>query len=209
MKCHNPETGKLIAGFELGILTEQDRMSFEKHIMECQYCFQNLYRTAPITLLMRQGKLAPKGKYKLLKEPSTVHQPRRFRKIWIYAASGAAAVFALVFFLMQLSGPIEKTERLRGQDEISVLVISPVGNVREPKEFRWKAVPESQSYIVKLYTEAGELKWEEKATKTNVVVPKAIQNILIPGKTYFWQVESKTGQSSSIKSKAIRFTIIR
>ncbi len=55
MKCINPAIGKLISRYEFGQLSEEERIAFESHILDCDYCFQSLYEMAPVVELMRQN----------------------------------------------------------------------------------------------------------------------------------------------------------
>ena len=40
--CLDPEVGRMLHAFELGILTEQESVIFEQHLLRCEHCFQNL-----------------------------------------------------------------------------------------------------------------------------------------------------------------------
>jgi hypothetical protein len=217
MTCTDQDIGKLIGSYELGLLTDEERRQFEEHLLDCEYCFQSLYRTAPITNLIREKKLAPTGDIELADEESkeVVSEPPRrsrpirlFRRPWIYAAAGITVV-ALVAILISvlIQGPSKKTERLRGQDEVSILVVSPMGEVDAPGEIQWKAVGGVDSYEVKIYTEAGELVWKSSEQGVIAVIPESIRETLIPGQTYFWQVEALTAEGDRLKSQMIRFRI--
>jgi len=217
MTCIDKDIGKLIGGFELGLLSDEEKLQFENHLLECEYCFQDLYRTAPLTAMMREGEMVPSGEFDLAgeKEAEAISKKpsdkkgifRNFRRSWIYAAAAAAAVLVAVFILVWIQGPGQKTEQLRGHDDVSILVQSPVGEVPSPSELRWKPVGGVSSYVVKLYSDSGYLLWEGSSEETKAVLPDSIREDLFPGQTYLWQVEAVTTKGERLKSHMIRFRV--
>ncbi|MFC2163604.1 zf-HC2 domain-containing protein [Acidobacteriota bacterium] len=217
MTCTDKDIGKLIGGFELGLLSDEEKRLFENHLLNCEYCFQDLYRTAPLIAMMREGEMAPSREFDLTGEKKTEAIPqkppgkngifRTLRRFRIYAAAGAVAVLAAVFILVWLQGPGQKAEQLRGHDDISILVQSPVGEVASPSELRWKPVGGVRKYDVKLYSDMVDLLWEGSSQETKVVLPDSIREILTPGQSYLWQVEALTAKGDRLKSQMIRFKI--
>jgi hypothetical protein len=216
MSCTNKNIGELIGSYELGLLSEEEKLRFESHLLECEYCFQSLYQAAPITDLVRKDKLAPSDKAELQDHESIVaprttsEKSRSFRFLgrkWAFAAASVLTVMIIAFVFVRLQGPGEKTERLRGDDDVSILVLSPVGEVSTLSELRWKPVAGVDSYEVRILTETGNLVWEGSAQETKAVLPDSINEALIQGPTYFWQVEAVTDKGESIKSQMVRFRI--
>jgi hypothetical protein len=206
MSCTDQNVGKLIGSYELGLLSEEERHQFENHLLECEYCFQSLYETAPIANLMRDGKLAPSEKVEFQDEKEKA-PIRFFQKKWAIAAASVLTVFIITLAFVWLQGPAEKTEQLRGYDDVSILVLSPVGEVTTVNELRWKPVAGIDSYDVKIFTETNDLVWEGSAQGTKAILPDSIEEILIRGRTYFWQVEAQTAKGDRLKSQLIRFQI--
>lgn len=206
MICTDQDIGKLLGSYELGLLSEEERRHFENHLLECEYCFQSLYETAPIANLMREGKLAPSQNVDLHNDEYKV-PIRFFRKKWAFAAASVLTVMIIAFVFVWLQGPGEKTERLRGHDDVSILVLSPVGEVTTLSALRWKSVAGVDSYIVKIFTEAGELVWEGSTQKTFTDLSDTINKTLVRGHTYFWQVEAQTVKGDRLKSQMIPFKI--
>jgi len=206
MSCTDKDIGKLLGSYELGLLSDEERRQFENHLLKCETCFQSLYQGAPITNLIREEKLAPSQSVGLQDEKEKA--PIRFlgRK-WALAAASVLTVMIIAFIFVWLQGPGEKPERLRGHDEISVLVLSPVGEVTTLRELRWKPVAGIDSYDVKIYTEDGDLVWEGSSEDTKISLPDSINETLIRGQTYFWQVETMTDKGESMKSQMVRFRI--
>jgi hypothetical protein len=206
MSCTDRNIGKLIASYELGLLSEEERHRFENHLLECEECFQSLYDTAPIANLMRDGKLAPSEKVELHngKDKAPI---RFFQKKWALAAAGVMVVFVIALAFVWLQGPAEKAQRLRGEDDVSILVLFPVGQVTTVDELQWKPVSGVDSYDVKIFTETNDLVWEGSASETKIALPDTIKETLIRGRTYYWQVEAQTGKGDRLKSQMIRFQI--
>jgi len=215
MTCTNQKTGKLIGGYELGLLSKVEKRRFETHLQDCDHCFQSLYQTAPLAILMREGKVAPAGEFELIeeeegeavkKEPSSsTGFASILRRPWIYAATMALLVITLT--AVWLLEPGKKTERLRGHDEISILVLSPVGEVTAIRELRWKAIKRVQSYEVNIYTEVGDLVWKESVDGSSAILPDYVHKKLIPGRSFSWQVEALTDEEKHLKSQLIQFII--
>ena len=40
--CSNPEAGKLLHAYELGVLSTSDVDQFETHLLDCEYCFAEI-----------------------------------------------------------------------------------------------------------------------------------------------------------------------
>jgi hypothetical protein len=216
MTCIDEKIGKLIGNYELSLLTKEERRQFENHLLDCEYCFQSLYQTAPLAVLMREGRVAPARDIDLADDEAkagTNAKPRKkssirtFRRFWVYGAAGAVTLMAVALIVMLIQEPWKKAEQLRGHDEVSILVISPVGEVTALRELRWKAVAGIDSYDVKIYTKDGELVWEGSTTDTKIVLPDSINEILIQRLNYFWQVEAVTDKGEFMKSQIVRFSI--
>lgn len=216
MTCKDQNIGELIGGYELGLLSEEEKLQFEDHILDCEYCFQNLYRTAPMANMIREGRLAPTGDIELVDEgeeeslpepPSRSRLVRILQRPWVLAAAGVSVVLLIAVIVVWFQGPVKEIERLRGHDEISILVVSPVGEVTAISELRWKASKGVQSYEVNIYTETGDLVWEGSVYGSSAILPDSIREKLIPGRTFSWQVEAQTAEGDLLKSQLIQFII--
>ena len=206
MSCTDKNIGRLIGGYELGLLSEEEKRQFENHLLQCEYCFLSLYQAAPITNLVREEKLAPSQNA----EPQEAKEKvpiRFFGRKWAFTAASVLTVIIIAFIFVWLKGPGGEKERLRGHDDVSILVISPVGEVTTLSELRWKPVAGVDSYDVEIFTEAGELVWEGSAKGTHVIPPDSIKEILIPGSTYRWQIKALSAEGEHLKSQLIRFRI--
>jgi hypothetical protein len=45
----------MIHGFELGLLSEDDRLAFETHLLECEHCFKDVQDFLPASVRLRHG----------------------------------------------------------------------------------------------------------------------------------------------------------
>jgi len=55
-QCVNEEFGKLISQYELGCLSDEERDRFEEHLMECDFCLQELEQMRPIMYTLRRNR---------------------------------------------------------------------------------------------------------------------------------------------------------
>ena len=58
MKCIDPKIGKLISLYDFDALSPEKKARFETHLMECDYCFQSLYRLSSVIEEMRENPQA-------------------------------------------------------------------------------------------------------------------------------------------------------
>ena len=56
-KCTNKNIGQLITFYEMGVLNEKDRIQFEDHVLECNYCRHELQRLNPKLEVLFKNKL--------------------------------------------------------------------------------------------------------------------------------------------------------
>ena len=216
MTCKDEDIGKLIGSYELGLLTKDEKQRFEDHLVDCEYCFQSLYRTVPITNMIREKRLAPnedieladaEEKESLPEPPSKSRLVSVFQKPWVLAAASVSVVLLIAVIVVWLQGPGNEVVRLRGHDDVSILVVSPIGEVTAISELRWKAIKGVQSYQISIYAEAGNLVWEGSVQGSTAVLPDSVQEKLIPGRTFGWQVEALTAEGDRLKSQLIQFII--
>jgi tetratricopeptide (TPR) repeat protein len=137
-QCKNPDIGRLIHHYEMGQLDDTDRDRFEDHLLDCDYCADEVERMEPVAVglranreLIRKG-LAAEGitfdalKADLLNEAEPIQRaaaPRRdswfarmgeaFRQPMIrWTAIGAGtAVTALAVILLVVMAPKQEASR--------------------------------------------------------------------------------------------------
>lgn len=216
MTCKDQDISKLIGSYELGLLSKEEQRRFEDHLLDCESCFQSLYRTAPIANMIREKRLAPNENIELAdeEEEKSLPEPHSksrlihiLRRPWVFSMAGITIVLLIALIVIWVQGPGRETERLRGFDEVSILVISPVGEVTELSELKWKVIAGVESYEVSIYTEAGDLVWKESVQGSIAILPDSIREALIPGGSYSWQVEALTDEGEHLKSQWVQFRI--
>jgi hypothetical protein len=204
MACSEPAKGDLRASFELGVLSPEEKRQFEAHLLECDHCFEDLYRSAPVAELVRDKKLAPEGE-----TTEEVSSPTgRGIRSWALAVA-TVVVLVAAFLVFQPLGPPEETERLRGTESGAIVVFAPIGDVPLPTELDWKMVPGAVAYDLRIQTSSGIVVWEGTAEEPPAVLPDAVREELEPGRTYFWAVEARSESGTSWSSEPTRFSIWR
>jgi len=188
MPCTDPTTGQLIGSYELGLLSDEERKRFESHALECDDCFQDLYRAAPLIAKMKPER------------------PAR-RRLALPVLLGAAATLVLMVYVARTFGPSQPQEQLRGTEQGSVVVYAPIGEVPQPTELDWKIVPAATSYEVTIATLDGETVWKGTAQAPPLELSQAVRERLEPKEPYFWQVEALGEEGQSWSSPQTRFTV--
>jgi hypothetical protein len=72
-------------------------------------------------------------------------------------------------------------------------------------EFRWRQVPRSLFYDVRLATAEGDLVWEGQATVTSLRPPGDLQ--LEGGRKYFVWVRAYLPEGKTVQSRALAFSV--
>jgi tetratricopeptide (TPR) repeat protein/TolB-like protein len=108
-ECTDNRFGALLAAFELGLLTDEERKGFEEHLFQCKHCREAIKAMLPATKLMRSdahtrgeihrlADLQPAGE-QAADEPdltTTVRKAWPRRIIPISAAAAAVLIFLLL-----------------------------------------------------------------------------------------------------------------
>ena len=117
--CRQPEMSRLVAAYELGVLPDEEREALERHLMECDACFEELADMEPVARRVREQGLAPEGKMEMTAEAQGGGL-RRFRRRWTVVIGGVAAA---ALFTVVLARPAVQTvlEGARGPALVPVL----------------------------------------------------------------------------------------
>ena len=93
--CSDGSVGELLAAYEMGLLSEEDRVRFEQHVVECPTCLAQLYEMAPgiVALQNAPGKLAAHmaAVSADAEAPSSVSRPSFDLAAWLRAMPGRGA----------------------------------------------------------------------------------------------------------------------
>jgi len=210
-KCRFEE---LIDDYMLNRLSPEGKAQFEEHIFSCPLCFKKLEeREAVFSVVKDRGR-------ELFKDTAVAqsdNQIASFRqrlfaalslKQWAAAAAVAVGIVALsVLPSMKTSSPqfLITDGQVRGGG--TVTLISPVIDIGSaPSQFKWKHAGEEIDY--KLYLYHHDLLWSGETTEDFIELPVKIQNRMIIGESYSWQVKafSQEGTLIAVSSK-LQFTI--
>jgi hypothetical protein len=95
---------------------------------------------------------------------------------------------------------------LRSLESVPTITFPPADKViaRERLEFRWKEVPDSLYYEVRVLTSEGDLIWEDDSSKTDVKLPTDLP--LAAGK-YFVRVSAAMANGHMRKSNPVAFQV--
>jgi tetratricopeptide (TPR) repeat protein len=106
MKCTNPQIGRLITRYELGALDESEREAFVDHLIQCEYCHNEVYSMAPFMSRLRECREAVQqgevpSDWAAAHRVGTPHQPPLWLRRPILAAAAllvALGVGLLAFY---------------------------------------------------------------------------------------------------------------
>jgi hypothetical protein len=92
-------------------------------------------------------------------------------------------------------------------DELTVL--APVGDLKQPPiQLSWKAVPGAAHYLVKVMEVDRTEIWKSESMETSILLPAAIREAVVPGKTVLWQVTAIAGDQRALgSSKTVSFKL--
>ncbi len=81
-ECNDPSIGQLLHAFELGILNDKERESFELHLAQCEYCFEKFMQFQEVTLQIRVDEEAQEIVSDMVSPPTP---PIRSRiRVWLF-----------------------------------------------------------------------------------------------------------------------------
>lgn len=109
MKCTNRQIGYLITRYELGALDESEREVFVDHLIQCEYCHNEVYSMAPFMRPLRERREAVlrgevSGDWAAVPRTGLPHQSPLWLRRPLLAAAGllvALGAGLLVFYLVR------------------------------------------------------------------------------------------------------------
>jgi len=170
-----------IAGFLDADLAPAERFRIEAHLDECAECRDELAAVSGLAHSAPRPALALR---------------RRLVRRWLPFAIGSALAASLAAFLLLRPahvGPFQSREKLRAPDvregraHLETISPRPDSAITASRiGFRWKGSA-AVLYRITVLTERGEPVWTADTQDTVIALPGTIA--LVPGRTYFWQVE--------------------
>jgi len=126
-------------------------------------------------------------------EKAPVARPTRRFGGW--RVLGWAASLAVVIAAFVYQRPLDEI-RPRGSGQpvwrsMRFSAISPAGDLTTaPSVLSWEAVPGAASYRVRLMEMDGTVIWSVSVSATSVEIPRKIQSVIVPGRTFTWDVSA-------------------
>lgn len=85
--------------------------------------------------------------------------------------------------------------------------MSPIGAVAAARSLHWARVPGADRYRVTLFDAEGVVLHETEGADTVTALPDEV--VLVPGRSYLWKVEARTGFGRWSASELVEFSIAR
>ena len=201
-----------LASYMDGGLSERDHGGFEVHVADCAFCIER------IGILGRAGEMESSTA-----TPAQVRAQASRRSHWRRAPGWAAAalvVLAVGFVANQqsvhqvpadineLTSPPIVTERYVEQTSPIPELLSPLAGSsvdREKLVFKWKAVPDSLFYDIRIVSNDGEMITRQRVWDTQWPLPADTQ--LQADTEYFVRVDAYVSEARALSSEHIVFKI--
>jgi hypothetical protein len=180
--------------FACGELDLAERQRAFDHIARCAECAA-VWRS--VSALRREAAAF---------DPALPRPRREARAPWVLSGLAAAAAVAALGVMLAPAAwrpsPRGAESTRSAADQARPRLVSPIGRVVQPAEFRWGGVPGTRAYRVRVFRDA-ELVWSSvETTGTSLAWPASLQ--LPPGR-YFWQVvaipSSSRGDADQVASE--------
>jgi hypothetical protein len=188
-----------LAALVEGNLDPPARAEAMMHLAQCEYC-----RSSVASLARVLGDPAVAAATLAVNRTSG----RRFVRL---AAPVAAAAAVLLIAVLGRQGTVGRSSEMHRAPAISAVdqpvAISPLGAGARPEWLRWGAVVGADRYRVTLFHADGHVLYVVELRDTAAALPDSIG--LIPGGSYLWMVEARTGWDRWSPSRLFQFAVSR
>jgi anti-sigma factor RsiW len=168
------------------------------HLAQCGYC-----RSSVASLARALGDPAVAA--------ATLAVDRTPGRRFVRLAAPAAAAAVLLFAILGRQGTVGRPSEIHRAPAISAVdqpvAISPLGAGARPEWLRWGAVVGADRYRVTLFHADGRVLYVVELRDTAAALPDSIG--LIPGSSYLWMVEARTGWDRWSSSRLFQFAVSR
>jgi hypothetical protein len=203
LTCEEITKRGLFEAYLAGKLSEAETEAFEAHYLTCSRCQTELRLGAGIRELLPEVRTAPES----LDIRGEQKSRRWFRRNAQVGAVAAAVAAVLIGVILVEPGGREPSPHREGVPETAGApgVEAPKGEVETVQTFRWTAVPGADLYRVTLYSDAGDVLWQEETPALSLAPPDALE--LTPRAIYLWQVDARVAWDRWVSSELVRFSI--
>lgn len=182
----------LIAALAEGSLADDVRSSALPHVAACPRCRAQV---ASVARALADPDVAREL-------PETRERDRRRYRLTLPLA--AAAVLLLLLWL-----PADEDSPHRGPPQPSPATVpvprSPVGAVASVNDLRWSIVAVADRYRVTVFDAGGRVMYAAEVADTIVLFPDSVA--LVPGASYLWKVDARTGFDRWSGSELVEFSV--
>src|SRR3954464_4466606 len=96
-KCTNKRAGKLLGMYEFGALEDSHRSIFLNHLVDCEYCHNQVYSMDPLSARFREQRTAAQRDRASTRPVAEAKSTSRLLRLWlIQQAIPTAVVVALL-----------------------------------------------------------------------------------------------------------------
>lgn len=193
--CLDAETVGALAD---GTLQVDARARTLRHLLTCAFCRRAV---ASVAEALADGPVTHEI------EVVEGRAGRWWRGRTLRIAVPLAAAATVLVLLWSPTNDVSSPHRAGVQPTVGPKPISPSGTVAGVQRLEWTSVQGADRYRVTLFAAQGGVLHETQAADTSVMLPDSVR--LIPGTTYLWKVDARTGWDRWASSELVAFTIAR
>lgn len=143
MNSHE-ELAPLLAAYELGLLSAEERAKFERHIAECDLCFEDAYEFSPVSRQLRNRAAGT--------SPRSTSASWRFVRL---AVAACLTLFAATGYWIFKETTTVVDDQTRGAKSLELITPQENQLVTLPVTFRWKPNAAASYYVFHLMAADG------------------------------------------------------
>jgi hypothetical protein len=190
-----------------GAGSRKEKAKLIDHISGCRYCAEE-FEFLVEARRNEKDLIQDVGRWLGRKDRDRLPPALFSRFSWGLASLLAGFVVAGFFIVKFLVLPAPETYRADSRAMIELL--QPV-DTRIPRSdliFRWKALSQTEYYVLEIFDEALAPVWESgKITAIQAAPPREITGMLALGRTYFWLVTAHLAGGEQIHSSLVEFML--
>ena len=184
-----------IAAVVDGTLDPTQRAASTAHLSTCARCRSAV---AAVSRLTADAVVAA--------EAAAVERQRPTRRWQLAVGLAAAAALVLVFAWPQGvddGGSPHRDPTLTAG--AAPILVAPVGAVADAGPLQWRGVAGANRYRVTVFDAQGRVRYETQLVDTVAILPDSVR--VIPGQSYLWKVEARTGWDRWTASELVEFRV--
>jgi len=184
MKCTNPELGALVTRYELGALDENEQAAFIDHLIECEFCHNEVYTMAPVMDALRRERESRMRAGIRSVPPERVSRahpaywfPRTAQSRLLWAAGAAVLICGLTLVVFHLKGRDEGGRELAGSAPLALRLKVPKAEFQRPSDQAVYRAPEAAAAYERAMTSYEQDRFAEAAQRLDVLCRLEPENV--------------------------------